>query len=201
MTRLRLRQRLANLRRNKCGTTVLEFAIIMPVFSGMIMGFLDFGYWTYVRGATTGAIETVARGAGVGGASVDPTVFQNNVEDLVKAVAKDATFTWTKTSYYQFSGIGQPEKLTTDRNSNGAYDAGDCFEDSNGSGAFDAAQGKSNSVGGADDVLYYKVRVSFAPLIPLSMFPGVSATRTVTATTMVKRQPFAAQAVPTIVCV
>ena len=196
----RLRHRLARLRRDQRGAHVIEFALILPVFVGMALGFCDFSYWTYVRGATTGAIETVARSSGVGGANVDPTVFEGDVETLVKNVAKDATFTWTKKSYYQFNGVGQPEKLTGDKNGNGSYDAGDCFEDSNGNGNYDAAQGKTG-VGGADDILYYQVQVAFKPLIPLfGMFPGVPDTRTVTASTMVKRQPYAAQGVPPIVC-
>lgn len=198
MTRRRLG--LARLIGDERGANAVEFALILPVFAGMILGFLDFGYWAYVRGATTGAIETVARSSGVGGASVDPTVFEGDVETLVKTVAKDATFTWTKKSYYQFNGVGQPEKLTGDKNANGAYDAGDCFEDSNGNGNYDAAQGKTG-IGGADDILYYQVQVAFKPLVPLfGMFPGVPVGRTVSASTMVKRQPFAAQVVPPNVC-
>lgn len=183
------------------GAAALEFALIAPVFLGMLYGFFDFTKWSYVRAATSGALEQVARSAGVGGPAVDPRVFEVQVENLVKKVSGTATFAWDKKSYYQFSGIGQPEKLTDDKNSNGSYDAGDCFEDSVPNGTYDTSQGASG-VGGADDIVYYKVTVSYPPLIDLgSLFSSIPSTRTIVASTMVKRQPYAAQAVPSIRCV
>lgn len=182
------------------GSTVVEFALITPVFIGMICGFVDFAYWTYVKASATGALERVARSASVGGSSVNTGPLETPVQNLIKEIANTATFVWTKKSYYQFSGIGKPEKLTSDYNANGQYDLGDCWEDSNPGGNYDSAQG-TTGVGGADDIVYYSVKVNFTPLIPLSgLFPFIPTTRSVTATTMVKRQPFAAQATPPIVC-
>jgi len=182
------------------GAAAVEFALMAPVFVGMLYGFLDFAQWSYVRAATTGSLEAVARSSGVGGPVVDPRVFEIEVEDLIKQVAGRATFVWEKKSYYQFSGIGQPEKLTDDKNSNGSYDAGDCWEDSNPNGTFDTSQGTSG-VGGADDIVFYKVTVSFPALIQVNaLFSSVPNNRTVVASTMVKRQPYAAQAVPSIRC-
>jgi hypothetical protein len=183
------------------GAAALEFALISPVFLGMLYGFFDFTKWSYVRAATSGALEQVARSAGVGGPAVNPRVFELQVENLVKQVSGTATFLWDKKSYYQFSGIGQPEKLTSDKNSNGRYDAGDCFEDSVPNGVYDTSQGASG-VGGADDIVYYKVTVTYPALIDInSIFPSIPNTRTIVASTMVKRQPYAAQAVPSIRCV
>lgn len=185
---------------NNSGATITEFALIFPVFAGMICGFLEFAQWAYVKAATTGAIEQVARSAGVGGAAVVPAVFEAKVETLVKKISKNATFVWDPKSYYQFSGIDKPEKLTSDQDGDGNYDAGDCWQDLNPNLVYDATPGQAG-VGGADDIVFYKVTVSFTPLIPISgFFPGVPTTRTVNASTIVKRQPYAAQTVPAIRC-
>ena len=136
------------------GVAAVEFALMAPVFVGMLYGFLDFAQWSYVRAAASGALEQVARSSGVGGPTVDPRVFELQVETLIKNVSDSATFVWDKKSYYQFTGVGQPEKLTDDKNANGRYDTGDCWEDSNPNLIYDATQGTSG-VGGADDS-YYK---------------------------------------------
>jgi Flp pilus assembly pilin Flp len=182
------------------GASIIEFALVIPVFAAMVLGFMDFGHWVFVRALTDGGLEQAARSTGVGGAAVDPTVFERNVESTVKRIAATATFTWDKKSYYQFSGVNKPEKLTDDKNDNQLYDPGDCWEDLNPNGTYDTQPGR-DGVGGADDVVFYKVVVSYPPLIPLAgMIPGVPDRRTVTATTIIKRQPHAAQAAPSVRC-
>jgi Flp pilus assembly pilin Flp len=182
------------------GATMVEFAIVMPVFTVMICGFLDLGHWAYVRSTTSGALEQVARSAGVGGAAVNTTAFETQVETLVKNVAPFATFTWDRDSYNRFSSLGKPEKLTSDIDGDGNYDPGDCWEDLEPNGVYDTEPGR-DGIGGADDILLYRVTVNFQPLIPLAkMLPGVPNVRQVNALTIVKRQPFAAQTVPLIRC-
>jgi hypothetical protein len=194
------RPRRATLLRSESGVTIIEFGFVAPILCLMILGFLDFAHWSYVRSIAIGAIDEVARSAGVGGPAVDPTVFEQQVETQIKRVAKNATFVWSKSSYYQFSGIGKPEKLISDYNANGNYDAGDCWEDLNPNGVYDTTPGKSG-VGGADDIVYYKVVVTFPPLIPLRGFNALlGGNHTTTATTIVRRQPYAAQTVPALRC-
>jgi Flp pilus assembly pilin Flp len=186
--------------RDERGATAIEFAFVAPVLCLLILGFLDFGHQAYVRSIAVGAIEQVGRSAGVGGAAVDPTTFEAQVETMVRRVAKSATFAWDKKSYYQFSGIGKPEKLIDDKNGNGQYDPGDCWEDLNPNGVYDTSPGRSG-VGGADDIVYYQLTVTFPPLISLGGFNSLLAgNHRTTVGTIVRRQPFAAQAVPVIRC-
>lgn len=195
-----IRRVLSRLKRDERGSYVVEFALIAPVFIGMVCGFVDFSYWVYMKSTASGALEKVARAAGVGGATVNTATLQAPFETMMKQIAGSSTFVWTQKSYYNYSGIGQPEKLTTDNNGNGLYDPGDCWEDSNPNGVYDAQQGVTG-VGGADDIVYYTVQITFPPLVPLSgLFPFLPNTRTVTASTMIKRQPYAAQATPVIRC-
>jgi len=133
---------LARIRRNQRGASLVEFALVAPVMCGFILGFLEFAHWAYVRATVAGAIEEVARTAGVGGAAVDPRAAEIEFENTVKVVAADATFNWVKQSYYQFSGVGKPEKLTDDKDKDGAYDTGDCWEDLNPNGTYDTSPGR-----------------------------------------------------------
>jgi hypothetical protein len=190
----------STLRRDVRGTSAVEFALIAPVMFALLLGLMEFGHWAYVRSIAAGALDGVARGAGVGENSVNPRTLESQVEAQIRVVASTATFAWDKKSYYQFSGVGKPEKLTSDNNGNNSYDVGDCWEDLNPNGVYDSSPGR-DGIGGADDIVLYKLTVTWTPLIALaSLLPGVPNTRNVTVSTMVKRQPFAAQAIPAIRC-
>lgn len=193
-------RRRTGLSRHERGASAVEFAIVAPVLILFLTGFLDFGYWMYVRATASGALESVARSTGVGGATVDPSVFQAAVETQIKKLSPQATFVWNVKSYYDFEGIGKPEKLVNDKNGNGLYDPGDCWEDSNTNGAYDSDSGEAG-IGGADDILYYQLTVTFPPLVNIGGFiPGLGGNHTSTLKTIVRRQPFAAQATPPVRC-
>jgi len=190
----------AALTADRRGTTATEFGLIAPVMFGLLLGVMEFGHWAYVRSAAAGALEGVARGAGVGENSVNPGTLEAQVEDQVRVVASTATFAWEKKSYYDFSGVGKPEKLTSDNDGDGVYDDGDCWEDLNPNGEYDVSPGR-DGIGGADDIVFYKLTVSWTPLIPISgLLPGVGNSRSATVSTIVKRQPFAAQVPPAVRC-
>jgi hypothetical protein len=55
-------------------------------------------------------------------------------------------------------------------------------------------------LGGADDIVYYKVVVTYQRLFPLSKLLGFSPTQTSSANTVLRNQPYAAQAIPAITC-
>jgi Flp pilus assembly protein TadG len=186
--------------RNESGVSAIEFALLAPVLLLFLTGFFDFGYWMYVRSTAIGALEGVARSAGVGGSTVNPGAFQTAVEDQIKQIAPSATFTWNARSYYDFSRIGNPEKLITDQNGNGQYDTGDCWQDSVPNGVYDATPGAAG-VGGADDIVFYQLTVSLPPIIDISGFmPNLVGNHVSVLNTIVRRQPFAAQATPPIRC-
>ena len=188
------------LRTSQSGATIIEFAFVAPVMCMFILGMLEIGHLAYVRSKATGAIEQVARSSGVGGATVDYRAAEVAFETAVRRVAVAPTFTWTRKSYYEFSGIGKPEKLTDDKDGDGRYDVGDCWQDINPNRAYDVSPGR-DGVGGADDIVFYEVKIDYPPLIPVAaLIPGVPNQRSTTVRTIVKRQPFAAQSVPAIRC-
>lgn len=194
----RIASRLRRLRDDQRGTTLLEFALISPPLILTIMGIGDLGYQSYLRAVTRGVLEKAARSASVG--TLNSADLDTYIEAQMSTInAKNGTTSTTKKSYYNFSRVGKPEKITTDTAPLGSYNTGDCYEDANGNGTYDMAGG-SSGLGSADDIVYYEVTVSMPRMFPMAKLLGWSETQSATASTMVRNQPWANQGTPTIKC-
>jgi len=193
--------------RDNRGVAAVEFGIVVVPLMIVLLGALDLGYQSYVRAQLQGVLNDVARTAtvenpdfsGYSGASTEDQI-ENAIEERVNAIARNATYTIEQSNFYEFSGVGDAEKLLTDFNDNGAYDTGDCFEDINNNGTFDLDAGDSGQ-GGADDVVYYDVTLTMPRIVPVATLIGLSNTYTINARAAVRNQPFADQAVPPTVCI
>jgi Flp pilus assembly protein TadG len=183
------------LRRDQRGATMVEMAFVTPLLMMVLLGLTDFGYHSYLASVVEGTVQKAARRATVGGQT--PAQIDDYVRAQLTQFSKNATVTITKTNYYEFSGIGKPEKLTLDANSNSAWDTGDCYQDLNNNGTWESVAGRTG-LGGSDDVVYYKVAVDFPRLLPLTKIMGWSNMSQVTATTVMRNQPYGAQIVPTV---
>lgn len=95
---IRRRSPAYGLRPDASGATAVEFALVVPVLLVFLFGFLDYGYWIYLRSTAAGALEGAARSAGVGGPTVNPATFQTAVENQVKLISPGATFVWNPRS-------------------------------------------------------------------------------------------------------
>lgn len=186
-----------SLRRDNRGAAALEFALISLPLIAMILGMVDFGYRMYLGAVVEGTVHRAARLAAVGNLTGDKV--DEYINGQLKTFSHYATIEITKKSYFEYSGVGKPEKITQDTNPVGSYNVGDCFEDMNGNGIFDSVAGKAG-VGGADDIVYYKVTATFPRIVPLTKIFGFSATETVSSGTALRNQPFATQIVPLEVC-
>jgi hypothetical protein len=151
-------------------------------------------------------LNDIARKGSLEGPEIDctGTTTEQKIECAVKktanAVARNATYDFEIKSYYEFSGVGRGEKLITDYNHNGQYNAGDCFQDINENGAFDAIAGRSG-IGGADDVVFYEVTVNMPRLVPVDSMLGWESDYEISATTAIRNQPYTRQRTPPTVCV
>ncbi|CAM8636930.1 TadE/TadG family type IV pilus assembly protein [Sphingobium cupriresistens] len=189
---------LVRLRDHARGATLLEFGLVAGPLILSIMAIGDLGYQSYLRAVTRGVLEKAARAASVG--TLNSTQIETYIDAQMAAInSKNGTTSTIKKSYYNFSRVGKPEKITTDTAPLGSYNVGDCYEDANGNGAYDAAGG-STGLGSADDIVYYEVTVSMPRLFPMAKMLGWSATQSATATTIVRNQPWANQSKPTIKC-
>ncbi|MEQ6333093.1 TadE/TadG family type IV pilus assembly protein [Sphingobium sp. MK2] len=190
--------RFRRLCRDARGATLVEFGLIAAPLCLTIMAIADLGYQSYLRSVTRGVLEQASRSASVGtlnSAQIDAYI----AAQMATINTKNGTTSVVKKSYYNFSRVGKPEKITTDTAPLGSYNVGDCYEDANGNGTYDTALG-SNGLGGADDIVYYEVTVSMPRVFPMAKMLGWSATQSAKATTIVRNQPWANQPKPAIIC-
>ena len=188
------------------GIAATEFALLLIPMCLVLMGGLDMGVQVYYKSQLQGALNEVARTATVetpivstAGATLDARI-ENAIKARVGTLVENPTYTITKTNYYQYSRIGQPERLTTDVNGNGRYDAAtDCYEDANNDGSYSTSSGRAGR-GGADDIVIYEVTVRANRLLPVVGLFGASPQYVMTAKASARNQPFANQARPQVRC-
>jgi Flp pilus assembly protein TadG len=201
------RRFLRRLRRDERGVTIIEFGIIALPLCMLLMGGFDLGHQAYIKSVMQGALTDAARRASVqdpqfnsAGATTEERV-ANSIKDQLHAITPRATITVTESNFYDFSGIGNPEKLMTDVNGNGEYDAddNDCFSDLNENGKYDTDTGR-DGVGGANDVAFYQATIVMPRLLPVAKLLGFSPNYEMTVATAVRNQPYGTQKTPPVVC-
>lgn len=192
------------LKRDNRGVTIVEFALIAPVFLLTLLGGLELAFENYFRSVLNGAVRTTAREASIGDitqAQVEAKI-RGRISALIPAASRDQmeVVVVTTRNYFNFSNVGKPEKITNDRAPLNQYNTGDCFEDANGNGSYDTSIGESG-LGGADDVVYYDVTVAFPQMIPLAkLLNKGNNTFTTRSQTVARNQPYADQPDPETVC-
>jgi len=201
------RMLLQRLRRDEQGATIVEFALIALPLCVMVMGGIDLGHQSYIRAVMQGALNDAARRAAVQdpeftamGSTTEERV-RNTIKDRLKAITPGATITISESNFYDFSGIGNPEKLMSDANGNGAYDEADadCFSDLDEDGIYDTDTGR-DGIGGANDVVFYQADIEMPRLLPVASLIGVSPKYEMSVATAIRNQPYGTQKTPPVVC-
>ena len=196
------------LRSDRAGATIVEFALVAPALLIVLLGGLDFSYRAYVHSLLQGSLNDAARRASVESPDMggDKSVtIEDRVKEIVKGstdrVAPSGTLVVTQKNYFDFSGIGNPEKIVKDVGGDGSYDEddGDCFEDINANGTFDLDAGRTGR-GGANDVVFYEASLSMKALTPLRSFVGGDDTYRLKAQTAIRNQPWDEQPNPAVIC-
>lgn len=190
---------LAHLKRDEKGATIVEFAIVGPIFFMFIFGIFDIGYAAYNHAVLEGAVQNAGRYAGLQSGAGSQAAIDAEVTARVHDVNKNAKLTFQRKNYENFSDVGRPEDFI-DANGNGRYDAGECFTDINANSVWDSDVGASG-LGGADDVVVYTATASYDSLFPLWSLLNAhnknnyfQKKREFTATTILRNQPFSSQA-------
>ena len=180
---------LRHLRQDREGATLVEFAIVGPVLIRMLMGLFDIAHTQYTSAVLYGAMQKAARDYTLESAGTSATVIDGRVQDQIRAVMPNgATITFTKTAFDDFKDVNEPEAYT-DLNNNGTCNAGEPYEDANNNSVWDVYRG-SNGLGTARDVLLYTTNVSYPRMFPMFGLAGLPTTVTLSATTVLRRQPF-----------
>ena len=186
------------LKRDRRGSAAVEFAVLSMPLSFLLFGALDVGYQLYASSVVQGTVFTAGRKATLENA--DRTVIDAFVrQQLVRFAASDK-IKITATSYRAYSGVSKPEKITTDTGVIGTVDAiGDCWIDSTKNDKYDSSQG-SAGIGGAEDIVIYKVEMDYPYLTPIPNALGFGKIGYITRTTTLKNEPYAGVIDPPTVC-
>ncbi|MEJ6008996.1 TadE family protein [Novosphingobium aquae] len=186
-----------NLASNQDGVTVIEFALISPVLIMLLMGTYDVAYQLYASSVLQGAIQKAGRDSTIEGAASSISTIDQKVADTVRFVVPNATMTFQRKSYTNFSNVAKPEDFT-DVNNNGSCDLGEVYEDANGNGIWDADRGKTGQ-GGAKDAVLYSITVTYPRPLAVAKLIGLSENITIKTETVLRNQPYGSQDVTKLV--
>lgn len=190
-----------NLWRERTGAAAIEFGMVAPVMLLLMMGMGDLLYGFYANSILIGAVQKAGRDATlqINASTTATTAIDGKVMTSVKQIAPAATYVSTRQSYSSFANVDKPEPFTDKTGGTaGKYDVGiDCFTDLNGNNTYDTDGGK-NGVGGASDVAQYGITITYPRIFPVAKLLGWGANGTLTATTLLKNQPYAAQTVSAV---
>ena len=175
-------------KKDENGSTLVEFAILFVPLMTVVLGLTELGYQSYLNMMTQSVSHRIAREATVGAST------QADVEDLANellspVLLNGANVDVTTSSYFDFTGIGQPETITNDINSNDVVEEGDCFDDVNGNATHDIDLGQ-DSLGGGDDVVTYTINIDSPRLLGVAGFLGLPDRLNIAATSASRNQPF-----------
>lgn len=189
--------RLARLRRDRKGATAVEFAILLAPMLVLLMGALDVAYQLYATSVLQGTVHQASRRAALEGAS--QTTIDAFIRTSLASIATASNITITATSYRDFTGVGNPEKIVTDTAPIGTINSGDCWIDANSNGLYDAQQG-SSGLGGAEDIVSYSVTMKYNRLTPITRWLGWGNLASITRSTSLQNEPYAGVIDPPKVC-
>lgn len=184
--------------RDRRGATVIEFALVIPVVCTLLAAGFELGYRVYLGAIVQGALLEASRRASIG------NVTEQQIEDIIRtrvAALSSASNVKEvkKENFYNFSNVGKPEKLKYDKNGNGSYDAlEDCYEDANNNGSYDYQA--NAGLGTADDIIRYTIKVEYPNIMPVRRMFGWGAKQIITASTVLRNQPFTSRMMPTVRC-
>ena len=195
MTGRRLLRPLGRLRRDTRGVTVVEFAIIAPVLGLVLLGAFDVGHTLYMRSVLQGILQKAARDSTLEDAA-DTTVqstIDTKVKRQVKALANNANIQISRRFYRTFSeAAAAKEENWIDTDMDGTCDNGEPYEDANLNNKWDR-DGGDEGQGGARDAVLYTVTVSYPRMFPVYNLIGGSHTTKVSASTVLRNQPYGDQ--------
>lgn len=145
------------------GIAAVEFAMIALPMLMLIMGSLEMGVQMFQKARAEGVLRDAARMSVAGDVS-RIGIDGSEIDDYVKtelALTPSTDVDIKRYFYDDFSKVRQPEKRLSN-----ATEAPYCFIDTNGNQQWDEDPVREGA-GGADDIIDYRVTVTYDALFPL----------------------------------
>lgn len=174
--------------------TVMEFAILAPVFLLFLFGGLDAGYNYYTKAVLDGEVQKAARDLSLEDAT-DPArraAIETRIRGAVQRVMANATVTMTTRSYHDYRDAAARMEEFTDANHDGICNHSEAYVDANNNGSFDLDGGR-DGIGGSRDVVVFVASAAY-PRLVISSFVFGPGTTVLTSQTMLRNQPASDQA-------
>ncbi len=184
--RVSLRQ---GLLRDAAGVTVVEFALVLPVFLMVLVGSLDLAQMVYAKAVLDGVVEKASRDSAL--ETGDTALADGVVRQAISQVLPGSRVSVTRKNYFDFTNANRGEELD-DVNGDGECSPNEAYTDLNNNDHWDKSLGADGN-GGANDVIVYTVNVSYEPVFALPLVPLDWSTRDISATAVKRNQPFGRQ--------
>lgn len=172
------------------GVTAIEFAFIAPVLLMVIMGTMEIALMMYAQNMMEGSAFLGSRTGKTGyveeGMTQEETILQT-INNRAGILLDTDNINITSKSYSEFGDVGQPEPFV-DTNENGVRDYGENYTDINGDGEYSEDMGVEG-YGLAVEITMYTITYDWPIFSPL-LQPFFGASKTLTATTVVKNEPY-----------
>lgn len=177
------------LRSDERGVTIIEFALISIPMLTLVLGSIEFGLSMFVKASMDGALKQAARMATTGDVAITG-VNGIKIDAMVRrqvSIVNGSNIVINKMSYDKASQIRKPERKTS-----GGATPPYCFDDENQNRTWDADPGTAG-LGGADDIINYRVSVTYNTLFPfITKFVTKSRTVSLSSEVTLQNEPFAA---------
>ncbi|MEY4619845.1 MAG: hypothetical protein RIS65_1017 [Pseudomonadota bacterium] len=181
---------------NEDGASIVEFALIAPIVTMMVMGTMDIGHSLLVRSTLDGAVQDAARSSSLEGATslVQQDLIDERVKSTVRELAPGANVSVSRRYYKTFStaALARAEEVIEQSPGNLKCDRGESFMDANGNGVWDA-DGGSDGQGGAKDIVIITFKVSYPRIFPLAAMLGWPANVEMQTGSILANQPYGDQ--------
>lgn len=190
------RKAVAAFSRDQRGGAIIEFAVVAPVLLAFLIFLFETGYMLYASAILSGEVNAAGRLSTLESATDTTRAnYDARVTAQVRRLVPQGDVTFTRTAFSTY-GLAQSRAETfADTNDNDACDNGESFLDANFNGVFDLDGGRDGG-GGAKDVVIYTATLEYDRLLPVEALLGFDKTVRINATTLLRNQPFSAQAVP-----
>ncbi len=180
------------------GATIVEFAIILPVFVMMLMFLFDTGYYIFASSVLGGEVNAVGRNSTLETATdANRTDLDQQLEAQVRRLVSAGQMNFKRVAYKSYGRAQAKAESFNDANNNGVCDNGESFDDANRNGTRDLDSGVESG-GGARDVVIYTATLRYERIFPIATMLGWDKNVSISSSTILRNQPFDKQAEPLI---
>jgi len=173
---------------DSAGAATVEFAMVLPVLLVLLTGLFDVAMNLYATSVLQGAMQQAGRDFSLEDSRSRQETLESYITGQIGTIAPHAVVTFERNAYFDFADVGQPE-IYDDLNSDGLCNNDEPFEDANGNGEWDADRGEAG-FGGARDAVMFTATATYDRLFPLEAFVDLPAEVSITASTVLRNQPF-----------